>query len=153
MSSSPIASAGERSRNLGTSSSEPSMNNMPFDMNNLSPEAFDQIAKIIESANNLLTPAERERREIAEKKRHEAEQRLRNAIEKDAAKEVFTIPRSGGEDSKTYKFIGYSTDNFEEIMKIANEADNLPPEEKVTEKWLKLQSKVWKLTVKYSLEG
>jgi hypothetical protein len=124
--------------------------NLPFDMSTLNPEVIENIQRIIESANSLMSEEEREHKRIQQKKQMEFEQKLTDAVEKESAKEMFEIPKGS---SKLYKFIGYSTDEFEEIMTIGNQADNLPAEEKGSATHLKLQTQVWKKTIKYSLEN
>ena len=121
-----------------------------FDLSALNPETIENIQKVIESAQSLMTAEEKKHKEIQQKKNLEYQRRLTDAVEKESEKELFEIPIKSG---KTYKFIGYSTDQFEEIMTLGNQADNIPDDQRGSLAHLKMQSEVWKKTVKYSLEN
>jgi hypothetical protein len=137
-------------KNLGSESGG-NVNDLPFDVTTLNPEVIENIQKIIESANSLMTPAEREHKEEQQKKQLAYERKLTDAVEKESIKEMFEIPKGS---TKLYKFIGYTTDQFEEIMTLGNESDAMRNTEKNgTKEHLHLQSEVWKKTVKYSLEN
>jgi hypothetical protein len=121
-----------------------------LDVSNLSTETFDKIQQIIQSANAMMTETEKKQKEIQQNKLYEYQNKLTSAIEKEAMKEKFMIPKDNG---KLYKFIGYSMEQFEEIFDLANQYDNYPSEEKGSKKHLQMQTDVWKKTIKYSLEG
>lgn len=152
MSGSPVVNPNQQNIKLGnTSSGSLNPKDIGLDLTNLSPDAMDKIAKIIESANTLMTEAERHQKELEQKELFDYQNKLKKAIEKESSKEVFIIPKDTG---TAYKFIGYSTDQFEEIMETANEADKLRGTvEEGSKKHLQLQTKVWKMTIKYSLEN
>lgn len=124
------------------------LSKLPFDITDLNPETFDKIKGIIDSANSMLTEEERKHNEEIKRKQIDARNKFDEAIEKETRKEVFEIPKQSG---KTYTFIGYDTDQYQELMTIGNKADDLP--DKRTPEFLKLQMEVYKKTILYSLEG
>ena len=121
-----------------------------LDITNLSTETFDKIQEVIKSAQSMMTEAEKKQKEIEEEKFNKYRNKLSDAIEKESQNEMFLIPKDAG---KAYKFVGYTMEQFEEIMDIGNQYDNTPNPEKGSKDHLKLQTEVWKKTIKYSLEN
>lgn len=123
-------------------------NALPFNISDLSPDALDKIKAIIDSANAMLTPEEKKYNEDQKKRQIEKSKALEDALEKETRKEVFEIPKGS---AKTYKFIGYDTEQYQELMAMGNQADDM--KNKRTPEFLKLQIEVFKKTIVYSLEG
>lgn len=123
-------------------------NKLPFDLSDINPETIEKIKSVIDSANSLLTDDERKHNEEVKRKQIESNKKFEDALEKETRKEVFEIPKGS---SKTYNFIGYDSEQYQELMTIGNQADAM--EDKRTIEFLKLQMDVYKKTILYSLEG
>ena len=127
-----------------------------IDISALNPETLENLTRIVDAAEKLMTPQEKERRKKEDADRFEREQRRKDEIDKWCQFEVFTIPRKGIKNlpSKQYEFIGYDTDQYIEINNLANTADDIAIKNngKPTDDWAKAIVSYWKKMVKYSLE-
>lgn len=119
-----------------------------FNLEDINPEMIEKIKSLVDSANSLMTQAEREYNEEVKRKEIERKKQWDDTLEKATRKEVFEIPPKS---TKTYRFIGYDTQQFKEIMSIGRQADDI--EKKNSEEYLNLEEQVFLKTILYSLEG
>lgn len=124
------------------------LSQLPFDIKDLTPETFDKIKAIIDSANAMLTDEEKKWNQEQKKKQIDTQKKFDEALERETRKEIFEIPKGS---AKTYKFLGYDTDQYKEIMLLGNQADDM--KDKKTKEFMDIQDNVFKKTIIYSLEG
>lgn len=123
----------------------------PFDLTNLDQATFDKISNIIDSANKLMTPTERQRREDRERDEYEKEKKQKELVDRDARREIFSFSKN---KSKQYKFIGYDTDQAIDLNDIANKCDEEAANhgQKATKKWMELNVEYMGKMLQYSLD-
>lgn len=132
--------------NLGKGSPE----DIPIDIKNLSPEMVQEIRGMVKEFDDMLTPFEKKVREENNQRTLLREKQMREAVEKAANNEEFQIPVKTGQK---YRFIGYDSDQYEDLNEIGTKADHIPRKERGGSEYTKLEITVYKKMIKYSLEG
>jgi hypothetical protein len=113
----------------------------------IKPETIKELRETVDRFEQQVTPFEKKMREEKKQRQLQREKALREALDKESINEEFEIPLRSG---KRYRFIGYDSDQYIEINKAGFEADQIPKNERGSEKYKRLEIEVYKKMIKFS---
>lgn len=129
----------------------PSLN---LDITNMDSNQINKVKEFAEKLQEYLSPEEqayyRDKRIKNSKIQDEKVDKLEKQLEEAAVQERFEIPLGS---NNYYNFIGYDSEQYVEIMALANEADAIPMKERGDKKYLELEVKLYKMMIRYSLNN
>lgn len=128
----------------------PNPDEVAFNIKDMSPETIQEIRETVKQFDDMLTPFEKKVREENNQRALLREKQMREAVEKAAINEEFQLPVKTG---NKYRFIGYNSEQYEELNEIGNKADHIPKKDRGGPEYTKLEIEVYKKMIQYSLDG